>query len=182
MITLKVQKYIQPSELQELPIFERDFNEEEFNSSKVYLNSWRRINWLESLFIPTRTDTLGNFCQDFFFPGLFNEALKSQDVSQKILGSFVMVAFDVITFPLRLITVIPRTLYNVIYSKENHSFYKYLINNSVVPEDLIEGCVYLKIKEHQDQGIIRETGTTFNFIPLPKYVTEDSNCFVFTNR
>jgi hypothetical protein len=39
MITLKVQKYIQPSELQELPIFERDFNEEEFNSSKVYLNS-----------------------------------------------------------------------------------------------------------------------------------------------
>ena len=107
----------------------RNFNsKEEFQAVVNLCDNKRRINWLESLIIPVRTDNLNNFCKDFFLPGLFNPAFKTQDVALTIFLCMLMPVYDIMTLPIRLITVIPRYVYNSIHPKESHPFYQYLIN------------------------------------------------------
>lgn len=144
----------------------------------------RRISWLESLIIPVRTDTLGNFCQDFFLPSLFNEALKTKDVALKIFLCIMMPIYDVITFPIRLITVIPRCIYNAMHPKEAHLFYKYLIDAGVLPKDLSPGHVLLQAEWVKKKGILTTEKDilttlkrTFNFMSLPKSVSTTWSCF-----
>lgn len=159
----------------------KNFNSlEEFQAVSNLCDNKRRISWLESLIIPVRTDTLRNFCQDFFLPGLFNEALKTKDVALKIFLCIMMPIYDVITFPIRLITVIPRFIYNAIYPKEAHPFYQYLINNGVAAADLSAGHVYLETEwmegrrglgQLEGEHNLTTQGDTFNFMHLPKFAS-----------
>ncbi|EKD86217.1 MAG: hypothetical protein ACD_37C00407G0002 [uncultured bacterium] len=178
--TIRVQK--SPEYLQggNPDLLVKNFNSvEEFQAVSSLCDNKRRISWLESLIIPVRTDTLGNFCQDFFLPGLFNKALKVKDVAIKMF-------LCVITFPIRLITVIPRCIYNVVYPKEAHPFYQYLINNGVAAADLSAGHVYLETEwmegrrglgQFEGEHNLTTQGNTFNFMHLPKSVSIISRAF-----
>jgi hypothetical protein len=160
----------------------KSFNSfEEFQDVFNLCDNKRRISWLESLLIPVRTDTFSSFCQDFLLPGLFNEALKTKHVAGKIFLGVFMTIVDIITFPIRLITVIPRCIYNALYPKEAHPFYQYLINNGVAATDLRAGHVYLEMQsiegpkglgqQFEDERNLITAGCTFNFMHLPQSVS-----------
>lgn len=170
--TMRVNK--SPESLQEeTNLFTVNFNSfGEFEPVYNLLNNKRRISWLESLIIPVRTDNFSNFCKDFFLPGLFNNALKTKKVALRIFLCIMMPIYDLITLPIRLITVIPRYIYNAKHPKEAHLFYQYLIQKGVAPADLSAGHVHLEIEQQNQSGLlITQGGCTFNFIHLPRFVS-----------
>lgn len=185
--TIRVQKSPEYLQGDNPNLLVRNFNsEEEFQAVVNLCDNKRRISWLESLIVPVRTDTLNNFCKDLFLPGLFNEALKTKDVALKIFLCIMMPIYDIITLPIRLITVIPRYIYNALHSKESHLFYQYLINNGVAPEDLSAGHVYLetewtegrrRLGQFEDNHNLTTQGDTFNFMHLPKSVSSIRHAF-----
>lgn len=130
-----------------------------------------RIGLLRALIVPVRTDTLRNFCKDFFIPTVANYApLKCNDIALRIILCIGAAVCDFITFPLRLITVIPRYVYNAAHPKEKHKLYQYLIGQKVQPADLAKGYVYLEVvrtsvvnsETHEERW-----AGTFNFMQLP---------------
>lgn len=56
-----------------------------------------------------------------------------------------MPIYDIISLPIRLITAIPRHLYNAARPKETHPLYRYLIDNGVPAATLSADYVYLKL-------------------------------------
>jgi hypothetical protein len=92
---------------------------------------------------------------------------------------------DICTLPIRAITAIPRYFYNAAHTKETHPLYQYLKQNGVNEENLSTGHVYLEMQRpeqinvtdgltgttRQEEKLIRE-GETFNFVELPKTVSE----------
>jgi len=152
--------------------FKKEFNSLEKFEAVVNLcgENRRRIGPFESLVITTRTDTISNFCKDFFLPTLTNCALKINNTAQKILMLCLTATADICTFPLRVITLIPRHLYNFYHSKENHPFYKYLLKNGVALASLNAGHVCLElrwpIKNQRNHDI---SWNTLNFMQLPEF-------------
>lgn len=148
----------------------RPFNSrEEYQSVLKLCDNKRRIDWLESMLIPARTDTFANFCKDLTLPRFFDEALKTKELVEKILISLGTILWGVITFPIRCITAIPWVIYSRTHTKEAHPFYQYLIKNGVAPADLSKDHIYLKTKEivapdpHVDRYLVTTRGDTFNF-------------------
>lgn len=70
-------------------------------------------------FFPIRTYSLQLFVEDLFFPTLVNFALKIDHIAQKIFAYFICITWDFITLPIRLITAIPRCIYNAIKVKKH---------------------------------------------------------------
>jgi len=179
--TIRVQKSPEYLQVGNPDLLIKNFNSvEEFQAVANLCDNKRRISWLESLIIPVRTDNFNSFCKDFFLPGLFNEALKTKDVALKIFLCIMMPIYDIITFPIRLITVIPRSIYNAMHPKEAHPFYQYLINNGVDAADLSVGHVYLETEwmegrrglgQFESNRNLTTQGDTFNFMHLPKSVS-----------
>ncbi len=168
------------------PFFVRNFDSaEEFQRATNLCDNKRRIGWLESLVIPVRTDNLNNFCKDFFLPGLFNHALKTHDVATRIFLCIIMPIYDILSLPIRLITAIPRYLYNAAHPKESHPLYQYLIDNGVLAATLSADYVYLELSWVENRGVFGEErernlttqGETFNFIQLPTNISNISRDF-----
>jgi hypothetical protein len=84
---------------------------------------------------PVRTNTLGNFAEDFFFPTLYHGASRVDSLAQRLIENFVTFLIDLLTLPIRIVTCIPRALYNA--QQKEHRLLTYLKQNSV-PKQLIE--------------------------------------------
>ena len=155
----------------------------EFQEILGLCDNKRRIGCFGSLIIPLRIDTASSFFKDFFLPGFFNEAFKVNNIYLKILRCTIIPLCDVVTLPIRLVTVIPWCVYNVTHPKHAHPFYKYLINNGMTADQLSAGHVYLKtirtqerIEKDRSGSSYKVTtkiveGDTFNFIHLPQFVS-----------
>ena len=166
--SMRVQRSPEFSQLEGRLLLEKNFASlQEFNEVRGLYDNKRRIGFLESLIIPVRTHNLNDFCKDFFFPAVVNIALKARSVADKVILSIIWAICDVYTFPLRLITVIPRYLYNLAHSKEAHPFYRYLIRNGVLPQDLKTDHLYVEFLTGGN-GNRAVQGETFNFIELPE--------------
>ncbi len=175
--TIRVKTH--PSDQQYL--FDKTFNsQEEFQTVKKLCISRREIGFFESMLITARTNTLENCATDFFFPTLINHALKTHDLALKILMTIDLFIVDICTLPIRLITLLPRMLYNEYNRKETHPFYIYLINQGVPAEALgdhifleqqyIEGRIGLPQGLECDQNRVTSK-LALNFIQLPKGVS-----------
>jgi hypothetical protein len=168
-------------------LLDKRFNSlEELQAVGKLCHNRRRIYYLESLIIPVRTDNIGNFCKDFFFPGLFEVALRTHNAGVKIFLCIVTTVIDIVFLPIRLITVIPRYIYNATHPKEAHPFYQYLINNGVDKQDLSKGHVYLEFEWIEGRrGLgrfeadlnVTIQGDTFNFMHLPLDVSKRNHLF-----
>lgn len=128
-------------------LFERNFaNAQELLPVSLLCVSKIRVNVLLALAMPVRTDSFESFKKDFFFPAYMNAALTAHDVFGRILESALLIFLDVCTFPLRVITLVPRHLYNLYHKKEDHPFYQYLRANQVALEALNLDQVYVERK------------------------------------
>lgn len=173
--SIKVQKSPEFSQGPNETLFFKEFStQQEFEAVEKLCVNVERVGWLGSLIMPVRTDNLRNFCEDFFLPGFFNVALKTNDTALRVFLCLLMPIYDIITLPLRAITAIPRALYNAYHSKESHPFHQYLTRNGVAPADLEDHVHVLTNKVVTKNGTESSItqGITFNFIQLPEGISE----------
>lgn len=89
---------------------------------RVFCRSRRSWGVILSAAIPVRT-SLKDFHKDFFLPTVVNRALKINGLS-KVIYVLLALVFDVVTFPMRVVTVIPRAIYNT--ERQPHPLYELL--------------------------------------------------------
>ncbi|MEC7840237.1 MAG: hypothetical protein VX777_09395 [Chlamydiota bacterium] len=87
------------------------------------------VGFLTSLCMPVRTYNIKYFAKDFFLPITLNTAIKVKSVILRLFAVLILGAVDLITFPLRLVTCIPRVIYNS--QKKEHPLLKFLREKNV---------------------------------------------------
>lgn len=124
-----------------------------------------------SLFFLIRTNTWGNFCEDFFFPGLMT-ALKTKDFVEGIFISLICFVGGLLTLPIRCITLIPRYFQNQANRKETHPLYKYLSENGADPHLLNRDFIYVSKRtltnRPDGQFNVSDSSNPLRFIELPQ--------------
>ena len=94
------------------------------------------------------------------------QSQRIENVIRHIFSSLICIAVDIITFPLRVITVIPRVIYNLKHPKEDYLFYKYLKDHGVNPSDLTYGTV--KVRSIENTYLDERTIESYvNLFPVP---------------
>jgi hypothetical protein len=122
-----------------------------------------RAGFFKAAVIPIRTDSISNFCKDFFLPNVVNQSIVF------IIHSLVI---DILTFPIRVLTAIPRYYFNLKHTREIHPLHEYLTQQKMDSELLKVDHLYVEITEkHPINVSIKISGTTFNFISLPEGVS-----------
>lgn len=143
-------------------------NSQEIDKAKslcVHTNFWG----FSANFIPVRTNRWKNFACDFFLPSVTRSAIKIDCFCiKKIFFRMLEIAFDFMTFPFRVVTVIPRAIYNSFYPKEKDPFYLYL-KSIGAPEDLLkEDSVFVRFESENEIERV-EKKSTIGFIALPLF-------------
>lgn len=104
--------------------WKKDITGQDLDQIKALLKGENTVDVLSAAFIPVRTNNLINFSKDFFLPTLVNQALKIEDTACRIFASLGALLFDLLTFPIRLFTFIPRIINNC--KKPDHPSFTYL--------------------------------------------------------
>jgi len=101
---------------------------------------------LPMLICTIQTDTLENLCADLFLPTFIHVASKTNLVSGRFLIQLAALFLDLLTLPIRLLTLIPRIAIGLIYQKETHPLYQFIQKHSKHPEIYREADpIYLTI-------------------------------------
>ena len=103
--------------------WEKELTDEEFPQVQGYVQGKSTIAIIPATFKPVRTNNLKNFSKDFFLPTTLNHAIKVQHTVGKIFAILASLVLDVLTFPIRLLTVIPRVISNA--KPEENQLHKY---------------------------------------------------------
>jgi hypothetical protein len=85
----------------------------------------RTISIFTATLITVRTNNYCNFIKDFFLPTVVNHAIKIDNQVAIYFAILIASFFDIITFPVRCITLIPRVIVNAHQSA--HSLRGFLV-------------------------------------------------------
>lgn len=110
-------------------LWEKQLTNEEFPQVKGYVKGQSTVAILPAAFKPVRTNNLKNFSKDFFLPTTLNHAIKVQHTVGKVFAILASLVLDVLTFPIRLLTCIPRVISNG--KQTENLLHKYLIAEGV---------------------------------------------------
>jgi hypothetical protein len=121
-------------------------------------------------FVTARTDNLSSFCEDFFFPSLVHDALKIDNFAIRMIRCIVSIIVDLVTMPIRLITLIPRYFTNLRNTREGHPLHQYLVAMGADPRLLNRDRVYVQteIFWNDVRRCSSTEGNDFYFIELPR--------------
>jgi hypothetical protein len=86
----------------------------------------------KQLVVPIRTDQ----ASDLFFPTLMNLVIKTKFLAESCFAIIGAIFLDLATLPLRLITFLPRLVYNASVRREEHPLIPYLRAKGLRPEEL----------------------------------------------
>lgn len=148
--------------------------DEKFNvDEKTYfeLRNANRGSWglIPMLLCVIRTDTLNNFTDDLFCPTFFHIALKANEFAGRVFGGMICLFLDALTLPLRMITLLPRVIISLLYTKENHPGYRFLMNRSANPEVYRKvNMIYATGIEPLQNGRTKISTEQYFFTPVPK--------------
>lgn len=121
-------------------IWNSEIDENEYDSLiKTLKNSSEGIDFFKASLMPVRTYNLSSFLKDFIFPTLINRALLIKTIALRLLAVIGSFFYDLLTFPIRIITCVPRVITNLL--KPNHPIKDYLIKKRVNPNLIKEECV-----------------------------------------
>lgn len=81
---------------------------------------------VKAAIIPVRTNNLKNICKDVLLPTTVNRALKIHNLAGRIFAVVFALGFDILTLPIRLITLIPRAIHN---AKAEKTFLKTFLDH-----------------------------------------------------
>lgn len=86
--------------------------DEEVSLIESYWENRPPVTNFSALLYPVRTNNFKNFALDLFLPATMQAALRIENVVLKVFAILAGVALDVLTLPIRLITALPRAIYN----------------------------------------------------------------------
>jgi hypothetical protein len=89
-------------ELYRIPVQSEEEAHQWIKEHKAPVQKW---GILKSSFVPMRVDNCNHLARDLFLPTFINRALKIHNLFLKVLASIVAIAWDVLTFPIRLIAL-----------------------------------------------------------------------------
>lgn len=104
---------------------------------------------LKSYIMPIRTDRQ-SWAKDLFLPSFVNSALKVEDTTARVFSSIFAIILDIATLPLRVITLIPRAIYNACTSPKEHPLIPYFKEKGI-PEGLQKGMLELTVLERSSK-------------------------------
>lgn len=110
-------------------VWEKQLTSDEYQQVKGYVKGKDTVGIIPATFTPVRTNNLKNFSKDFFLPTTLNHAIKVQHAVGKVFAILAALVLDVLTFPIRLLTVIPRIISNA--NQKENQLHKYLITEGV---------------------------------------------------
>lgn len=131
---------------------------------------------LPMLLCVIRTDTIENFATDLFLPTFINCAQRVQQLAGKITAGIFFFIVDIATLPLRMITLLPRVIISLLYTKENHPAYQFLQRHSANPEVYRNvNMLYVTGREpgRHDKEICVLRDDRYFFTPVPKATLEE---------
>jgi len=118
--------------------------------------------------------TLKHLAVDLCCPTFFNCALKTSKVAGRVVFGIGFLFLDLITLPLRLVTLLPRLGVNIIQPKEKNSAYRFLEQNSINPNIYRNvDTVYCTVIKKEGEKIGTSTEIPFHFTPVPKPIEHD---------
>jgi|GEM_PF-2755525 len=104
-----------------------------------------------------RTNTLGNFAKDFFLPTLINYLHRVEGVATIAIATITALFFDILTLPIRGITLIPRILTNA--NRPENKFHTWLKENRAPDAVLQAEAVRVKHVESTRTRLNRSSST-----------------------
>jgi hypothetical protein len=124
--------------------WEKQLTAQEFPSVKSLVRGFGTVGILSATLKPVRTNNFQNFAKDFFLPTLVNHAIKVENIIGKIFAILGALILDTLTFPIRIVTFIPRVISNG--CQEQDLLKKYLINKGVDPKLLDSDHVRVRLE------------------------------------
>lgn len=110
-------------------------NEADYHVAELLCEDKKNMaGFFKQLMLPIRTDR----ASDLFLPTLMNAAMKSQSVAANCLAVIGFIFLDLMTLPIRLITFLPRLIYNASLRREEHPLIPYLRGKGLRAEE-VEG-------------------------------------------
>jgi len=177
--------YIEVTNLNNGTKWEKQFLSEDSSQIIDYSVGRKNIDLLSALFFPVRTNNIKNFAKDFLLPTTFNYPIKIQNIVVKVFAIFSSIFIDIITFPIRLITCIPRKISNE-QQQQQHLLLNYLkqqnVDKKLIDSDYVRVKLYWEttstsdfIQYTSEDGTVHRTARTYqnyiekniNFIELP---------------
>lgn len=165
---------IKVSSLENNIVWEKQLTNDEYQQVKGYVKGKDTVSIIPATFKPVRTNNLKNFSKDFFLPTTLNHAIKVQHAVGKIFAILASLVLDVLTFPIRLLTVIPRVISNA-EQKENQ-LHKYLITEGVDKKLLESGYVIVKLEWEKTSQFPTSFWTTNDGVQHSKHSQENHWC------
>jgi hypothetical protein len=99
-------------QIQAIELSKELFKDVEDAAMLVMRGGNRKISLFTATLITIRTNTLCNFANDFFLPTVVNHAIKIDNQITKYFAIVIALTLDIITFPIRCVTLIPRITVN----------------------------------------------------------------------
>jgi hypothetical protein len=144
--------------------WEKRLTDEEYNQVKDYVDGKDSISMIPAMFKPVRTNNLKNFSKDFFLPTTINHAIRVQNTVGKIFAILASLVLDVFTFPLRLLTCLPRVISNA--NQKENLLHKYLITQGVEKKLLESDHVRIRLEWKRSNIVRTPIWTTKNGVKL----------------
>lgn len=153
--------------------WQKEITDNEFNILRSSKRS-KVIPVIPATLMPVRTNNLKNFAKDFFLPTLFNHAIKVEQVGRKIFAILASLIWDMLTFPIRLLTCIPRVIVNINSASSLNNVKQYLIQQNVDKKLLASDHVKMRFEwdfysQIQERTVHCHYECFVNFIELPIY-------------
>lgn len=104
--------------------------------------------YIKAAIMPIRTHDIKSLAKDLFLPSLVNAALKVRNVVDKIFIIIFATIYDLLTFPLRIVTLIPRCIYNSCKASKKHILSEFLASKGA-PQHLQEGKISIMLRRQQ---------------------------------
>lgn len=159
--------------LVEFPHVNGDFEESFDVSEKTYreLKSANRGTYgiLPMTLCVIRADNLKNFLTDLFCPTFVHAALKVEKLAGQIILGIAFALLDIVTLPVRLITLLPRVVFGMIWTKENNPGYLFLQQHSKNPEIYknLNSVYYTDVIHNEKTSKISDGKYYFSPVPTP---------------
>lgn len=112
--------------------------------------------WFKASVMPIRTN-LADLAKDLFLPTLVNGAFKIDHLGALLFAGLFSFAWDVATLPMRIITLIPRAMYNASITQKDHPLVPYL-KEKRVPEELQKSLLHFVLLVHPPSIAMRKGG------------------------
>ena len=164
--------YITVTNLENSTVWTQSCTPEEARSFKNqgYLQGKSSIAPFKASLIVVRTHDWNSFSTDFFLPTTMNHAIKA--TTCKVIAIIAALILDILTFPVRLITLIPRAIYNARQYKV--PLHKYLLDKGVDPKLLATNTLRVKVGWDEPPRMTKNYVTAADRKDLPEKMLEKS--------